>query len=90
MTRQHQIRWLLASALGAAVLLGSAESLNAQSASFDCTKATAPDELAICANPELAGLDRLVAAGYQDLQRRLGTRNGKSDPSAVPPRPARL
>ena len=72
MVRPNQIRWLLASAVVAMVWLGSAASLNAQSASFDCAKAAAPDEIAICANPELAGLDRLVAAGYQNLQRRLG------------------
>ena len=73
MARHIQIRWLLALAVGAVLLLGGAASLNAQSASFDCIKAAAPDEVAICANPELAGLDRLVAAAYQDLQRRLGT-----------------
>ncbi len=36
--------------------------------SFDCSKAKAPDEVAICANPELARLDSLVAAAYAGYQ----------------------
>ncbi len=36
--------------------------------SFNCRAATQPDELAICANPELARLDRAVVEGYERMQ----------------------
>jgi uncharacterized protein len=31
--------------------------LNAEAASFDCAKAAKPDEIAICANPDVSALD---------------------------------
>ncbi len=74
MARQSKVRRLLASAIGATAIIGSATPLWAQSASFDCKKAAAPDEIAICSNPELAGLDSLVSVGYRHLQRRLGAK----------------
>ena len=40
--------------------------------SFDCRKATFADEIRICADPELARLDRLVAGGYHFLLERFG------------------
>jgi hypothetical protein len=40
--------------------------------SFDCRRATYPDEVTICGDPELAGLDRLIAEGYRSLVERLG------------------
>jgi len=36
--------------------------------SFDCTRATTPDELAICAHPDLAVLDDAVAAAYAEIR----------------------
>jgi uncharacterized protein len=41
--------------IGAAMVAASA--LPAVAASFDCSKARAPDEIAICANPRLSALD---------------------------------
>src|SRR5664279_1243089 len=40
--------------------------------SFDCAKATYPDEHAICSNPELSELDKAVAAGFEYLRRSKG------------------
>jgi uncharacterized protein len=34
--------------------------------SFDCAKASLPDEKVICADPMLAAMDRLIAEGYAD------------------------
>ena len=39
---------------------------------FDCRRATFADEVAICGDPELARLDRLIGDGYQVLLGRLG------------------
>lgn len=35
--------------------------------SFDCSRASAPDEVAICSDPQLAKLDSLIAGGYRDF-----------------------
>jgi uncharacterized protein len=40
--------------------------------SFDCRRARFADEVAICRDPELARLDRLIGDGYQVLLGRLG------------------
>jgi uncharacterized protein len=40
--------------------------------SFDCRRATYPDEVTICGDPELARLDRLIGGGYQVLVDRYG------------------
>jgi uncharacterized protein len=37
---------------------------SAHAASFDCTKAAAPDEIAVCGNPELSNLDTQMATLY--------------------------
>jgi len=50
----------LLTACTAAALISSA-----QAASFDCTKAKAEDERAICKNPELSKLDDDLAAAYK-------------------------
>ncbi len=54
---------LAALALACAALLGPSA---ARAASFDCTKAKAPDERAICADPGLSNLDSRLA-GLLDL-----------------------
>jgi uncharacterized protein len=43
--------------------------------SFDCNKARSPDEIAICASPELADLDNQVARGYAYVK---STQGGQS------------
>jgi hypothetical protein len=40
--------------------------------SFNCGKARAPDEIAICSNPELSELDNAVAAGNEFARRSSG------------------
>ena len=50
--------------------------------SFNCRAATQPDELAICANPELARLDRAVVEGYE---RMLGSEGGGAAKSVAEP-----
>lgn len=46
--------------------------------SFDCRAATYPDEKTICGNPELARLDRMVVAVYEDVLARKGSRIAKN------------
>jgi uncharacterized protein len=45
---------------------------NAQSPSFDCSKARLADEFAICRSSQLAELDNLVSAGYAFLKSTQG------------------
>ncbi len=40
----------------------------AWAASFDCAKASAPDERAVCADPRLSDLDGLMGRSYADAQ----------------------
>lgn len=49
-------------------LPGSAEAIKA---SFDCSQARSPVEVAVCKSPELAALDRAVDAAYKAALRRL-------------------
>lgn len=49
------IRISIGLAMGAAALLLPAAAATA--AGFDCSKAASPDELAVCANPQLSALD---------------------------------
>jgi hypothetical protein len=49
-----------------------------QGPSFDCKKARAPDELAICSDTELSRLDNLVVSGYNYLRSRYGARFAES------------
>ena len=44
-------------ALVATLLVASTPIAPASAASFDCSKATRPDEFAVCANPDLSALD---------------------------------
>ena len=55
------------------MLTTGATSAEVQTPSFDCARASAPDERAICTEPQLAALDRLIADGYRQLKDRLGT-----------------
>lgn len=43
--------------LSTAIVLALTVGAPAQAASFDCTQAKAPDEIAICDNPDLSALD---------------------------------
>ena len=45
--------------------------------SFDCSRATAADEHAICGNSRLSELDKLVATGYLYIRRQYGEAEAK-------------
>lgn len=45
---------------------------NASGPSFDCRRARFVDEIAVCGDPELARLDRLIGQGYQELVVQMG------------------
>lgn len=63
------------------VLLGlitGCTSALAQAPSFNCAKATYPDERAICSNAELSQLDNVANAGYEYVRRVYGTQYSKS------------
>lgn len=54
----------------------------AQSASFNCSKATTNDELAICANPTLSSLDSQMAGlwyGYRAMPLLMGASGIRHD-----------
>jgi uncharacterized protein len=64
------VRWLLVvCACAAAGGLAPGEAPAAGNGpSFDCAKASEPDEKAICADPKLAAIDRLIADAYKNFQ----------------------
>lgn len=45
---------------------------NSSGPSFDCRRARSVDEIAVCGDPELAHLDRLIGQGYQELVVQMG------------------
>ncbi|WP_309084052.1 hypothetical protein [Chelativorans sp.] len=54
----------------------------AQAASFDCSKATEPDEIAICSNPDLSALDSEMGAlwfTYSKLPMLIGASGARHD-----------
>jgi uncharacterized protein len=59
-------------------LIAGCTSALAQAPSFDCAKATYPDEHAICSNAELAQLDNVANAGYEYVRRVYGSQYSKS------------
>ena len=46
--------------------------------SFNCVKATYPDELAICSSPELSQLDNVLVAAYEHIRNKYGDQYAKS------------
>ncbi len=46
--------------------------------SFDCSKARAPDELAICGDAELSQLDRLAALAYDEARQASGRASARA------------
>jgi len=54
----------------------------AHAASFDCSKAKTPDEIAICANPGLSNLDTIMATLYgvrMQIPMLMGARGAAQD-----------
>jgi len=60
------------SLLGLVLIAALGGSAWAQGPSFDCAKAKTPDEIAICGDPHLAQLDRLVALAFDEARRASG------------------
>jgi len=58
---------VITSILGLIACLGVAGAAHAQP-SYDCAKATQPDEIAICNDPLLATADRIIAEAYDRYQ----------------------
>lgn len=56
------------------LLCASLLPLTAQAASYDCTRASTPAEIAVCANPELNQLDEELAVLYRSLLNDLPAR----------------
>lgn len=68
------------SLLAVTVLLGAA--VGAEAASFDCTKAKTPDEIAICVTPALSDLDVQMATLYgvrMQIPMLMGARGAAQD-----------
>lgn len=64
---------IVLAALGLATSVPCASaSMDSIAPSFDCTRAKADDEQAICSSRKLAELDVIIAKGYADLVRRIG------------------
>lgn len=66
----------------AATVLTIACAGTAGAASFDCSKAAAPDEIAICANPDLSNLDVQMATLYgvrMEIPMLMGARGAAQD-----------
>ena len=53
-------------------------SVSAQTPSFDCAKATYPDERTICFSAELSQLDNVASAGYEYVRRVYGRQYANS------------
>jgi uncharacterized protein len=56
--------------LGLLVIILSSDRSQAANPSFDCSKAKAPDEQAICSDDRLAELDRLVTEGFRQAKQQ--------------------
>ncbi len=63
--------WILGALAGLAALWAFPSLAQAPKPSFECRKAATKSEIAICANHELARLDREIAAAYRQLRREL-------------------
>ncbi|MEP3277641.1 MAG: hypothetical protein ABJN26_28960 [Stappiaceae bacterium] len=53
-----------------------------EAASFDCSKASAPDEIAICDNPDISAMDSEMAGlwyGYKALPLLMGASGNRQD-----------
>jgi uncharacterized protein len=59
---------LAAGAIAALWMLAGPATAKQAGPSFDCAKATLPDEKAICADPQLAAIDQLIADAYKDFE----------------------
>ena len=66
-------------------ILGLSAAAPAEAASFNCAKAVAPDEVAICSNPELSERDTEMAAlwfAYNKVPMMMGANAARRDGAA--------
>lgn len=66
----------LAASLTGLTLTSMLNTANAQTdtgPSFDCTRATLPDEIVICSDPQLSKLDRIAGEGFNFITQEMGT-----------------
>lgn len=69
-------------AIVAAAMTTTALASPVEAASFDCTKAKAPDEIAVCANPDLSALDSEMGGlwfAYSQLPFLMGMSGNRRD-----------
>jgi uncharacterized protein len=70
---------MLALALSRGIIFaGPAAAQSAEAPSFNCAKATYPDEHTICSSAELSQLDNVANAGYQYVRRVYGSQYANS------------
>ncbi len=65
-----------------AATIGTALASPAGAASFDCNKAKAPDEIAVCANPDLSALDSEMGGlwfAYSQVPLLMGMSGNRQD-----------
>jgi len=77
--------WLCLILVGLGFVAATARS-NAKAASFDCTKAQAADEIAVCKRPELSELDTKMAAlwfAYSKFPFLMGANGARQDEAAA-------
>lgn len=66
----------------AAFVSGALIALPAQAASFDCTQARSPDEIAVCTNPGLSALDSEMGGlwyAYSRVPMLMGSNGNRQD-----------
>lgn len=68
---------LLAMVAIASPFAGAAEAADTIQPSFDCGRAQAEDETAICSSRKLAELDVIISEGYAQLQRQIGKKEAR-------------
>lgn len=72
----------LAALVSASLSLAISVATGANAASFDCSKAAAPDEIAICADPAVSNLDTVMATLYgvrMEIPMLMGARGAAQD-----------
>lgn len=72
----------LAALVSASLSLAISVATGANASSFDCSKAAAPDEIAICADPAVSNLDTVMATLYgvrMEIPMLMGARGAAQD-----------
>jgi uncharacterized protein len=70
--KPNHARSMISHAVAITALFFAASTHAQAGPSFNCNRATADDEIAICSNSQLSELDNLMASGFQFLKMRSG------------------